>query len=122
MRYLPRRCPPLPGPRQSLVSSTLRPPGGRFTSAEDRSKLERFQRKMQRLQFLSSDIEPLTMMAEAADVRLLRAVTVNDAHVLRSLFPPTAQRHYNMRPRSHPFQLPAKDDRNFIPRILYKIR
>jgi len=38
-----------------------------FTSAEDRSKLERFQRKMQRLQFLSSDIEPLTMMAEAAD-------------------------------------------------------
>ena len=93
-----------------------------LTSAEDRSKLERFQRKMQRLQFLSSDIEPLTMMAEAADARLMRAVSVNDAHVLRRLFPPTAQRHYNMRPRSHPFELPAKDDRNFIPRILYKIR
>ena len=59
-------------------------------------------------------------MAEAADVRLLRAVVASDAHVLRQFFPPVAKRTYNLRPRKHPFLLPPKDDRYFVSRILFK--
>lgn len=46
--------------------------------------------------------------------RLLRAIIVSDTHVLR--------RHYFLRPRPYPFQLPAKDDRSFIPRALLKLK
>jgi len=91
-----------------------------FTSADDRQRIERLQRKMQRMHFLPSDAEPLVAVVDAADSRLLKTVIGADAHVLRRLFPPTAHRPYNLRPRSHPFILPTKDERNYIPRVLYK--
>ena len=60
-------------------------------------------------------------MVGAAEERLLQAVIRNDCHVLRGLFPPIVQRRYNnLRPRCYDFELPAKDVKNFIPRVLYK--
>jgi hypothetical protein len=91
-----------------------------LTSADDRLRLERLQRKMQRMHFLPSDMEPLTALVDAVETRLLRSVIVTQTHVLRMLFPPIVQLSYKLRPRSHPFMLPTKDDRNYIPRILYK--
>src|SRR5688572_423602 len=36
-----------------------------------------------------------------------------DYHVLRRLFPPPTQYHYDLRPRAHSFELPCKDDKKF---------
>src|SRR5688572_11043885 len=66
----------------------------------------------------SPDIDQLVCDADAS---LLKAVIKNDFHVLRSLFPPIITRHYNLRPRPHDFTLPDRDDRNFIPRVLYGV-
>src|SRR6218665_2788535 len=58
------------------------------------------------------------MVREAED-KLLPAVTSNQFHVLRHLFPPNIERKYSIRPRKHDFVLPPKDDKNFIPKVLY---
>jgi len=59
------------------------------------------------------------MSMSQADLRLFRAATQDPNHVLRKLLPEAMRVIYNLRPRVHGFQLPAKDDRNFIPRLLY---
>src|SRR6218665_4083048 len=59
-----------------------------LTSAEDRARLESFLKNLRRHQFLSSSVGSFESMADAADVRLLRAVVASDAHVLRQFFPP----------------------------------
>src|SRR5688572_19867033 len=41
-------------------------------------------------------------------------------HVLRRLCPAHRATQYNLRTRPHPFALPNKDDKNFIPRMMYK--
>src|SRR6218665_1657111 len=69
---------------------------------------------------LSSTVGSFESMAEAANVRLLRAVVASDAHVPHQFFPPVAKRTYNLRPRKHLFLLPTKDDRYFVSRILFK--
>src|SRR6218665_3091853 len=91
-----------------------------LTSAEDRARLESFLKKLRRHQFLSSSVGSFESMADAADVRLLRAVMASDAHVLRQFFPPVAKRTYNLRPRKHPFLLPPKDDCYFVTRVFFK--
>src|SRR6218665_3164612 len=91
-----------------------------LTSAEDRARLESFLKKLRRHQFLSSSVGSFESMADAADVRLLRAVVASYAYDLRQLFPSVAKRAYNLRPRKHPFLLPPKDDHYFVARILFK--
>jgi hypothetical protein len=90
-----------------------------YASGEDREKLERMLRRMRRLGFLPMNSLSFEEMATMADGGLLRAVIQNEFHVLRGLFPPVAERRYNLRPRRHPFELPLKDNKNFIPRVLY---
>src|SRR6218665_2069032 len=80
-----------------------------------------FLKELRRHQFLSSSVGSFEPMADAADVRLLRAVVASDAHVLHQFFPPVAKRTYNLRPRKHPFLLPPKDDRYFVSRVLFKL-
>src|SRR6218665_1183155 len=41
-------------------------------------------------------------------------------HVLRPLFPPILTRRPGLRERAHPFTLPLKDDKQCIPRVLYR--
>ena len=91
-----------------------------YASAEDRSRLERLVQRMQRMGLLPPRSPGVEEMVGAAEERLLQAVLRNDCHVLRGLFPPIVQRRYNLRPRRHNFELPAKDIKNFIPRVLYK--
>ena len=47
---------------------------------------------------------------------------IDPNHVLRKLLPEARRVSYmyHLRPRVHGFQLPTKDDRNVIPRLLYK--
>jgi hypothetical protein len=86
-----------------------------FTLGEDRVKLERMLNRMRRLGFLPVASPSMERLVAGADAGLLRA----DDHVLRGLFPPLAKTRYNLRPRRHPFVLPTKDTKNFIPRVLF---
>src|SRR6218665_310138 len=52
-----------------------------------------------------------------AEVSLLSAVGNCPNHVLRSIFPLIVERTYDLRPRPHDYQLPERDDRNFINRV-----
>src|SRR6218665_3852134 len=44
----------------------------------------------------------------------------NSYHVLRPLFPPILTRRPGLRKRVHPFILPLKDEKQCIPRVLYR--
>ena len=91
-----------------------------YTTAADRQRLERFLAKTTRSGYLPEEGPTMEMRVGAAEDRLLKAIEWSRDHVLRRLFPPPAQRHYALRPRAHGFKLPRKDDKNFIPRVLYK--
>jgi len=91
-----------------------------FASAEDRHRIERFLKTMQRVGYLLPTIKGIEEMIGEAENRLLQAVIWNEWHVLRDSFPAVLQRHYNFRPRPHDFKLPPKDDKNYIPIILYR--
>ena len=69
--------------------------------------------------YLPGDSSAVSEMVREAEDKLLSAVTSNQFHVLLRLFPPTIERRYSLRPRKHDFVLLPKDDKNFIPRVLY---
>ena len=91
-----------------------------YTTAIDRLKLQRFLQKVKRLGYLPSHYPDLDRLIDDADFRLLKCVIWNLNHVLRSLFPPIVKRPYALRSRPHNFELPRKDDFNFISRVLFK--
>src|SRR5688572_23044896 len=91
-----------------------------YTTADDRSRLQRFVQKAKRMGFLPPQQPDVDLLASNADDRLLQAIVWNANHVLRGLFPPVARRRYDLRPRPHDFELPPKDEQNFVPRVLYK--
>jgi len=91
-----------------------------FTTSTDRARIERLLARCRRSGYLREDSLTAAEMVDQADDRLLAAVSRNDFHVLRPLFPPIIDRHYKMRPRPHNFVLPTKDDKLFISRVLYK--
>ena len=91
-----------------------------YATADDRARVRRFLPRMLRSGYLPEDSRGATEMVCDAEDRLLRSVMRSKTHVLRSVFPPTNIRHHDLRPRPHDFQLPPKDDRNFIPRSLFR--
>ena len=60
------------------------------------------------------------VLACDADVRLFSAVISDPGPVLQKHIPKAKQINYYLRPRAHGFRLPAKDDRNFIPRLRFR--
>jgi len=56
-----------------------------------------------------------------ADLRLFKSISSNPYRLLRHYFRHREPTGYSLRPRAHSFDLPAKDDRNFIPRLLYGV-
>src|SRR6218665_548571 len=51
---------------------------------------------------------------------IVSSVIRNSYHVLRPLFSPILTRRPGLRKRAHPFTLPLKDDKQCIPRVLYR--
>src|SRR6218665_3909635 len=90
-----------------------------FTSAADRSKLERLLARLRRAGYLPADHPSFENLAMIADQRLYRSIVRNSYHVLRRFFLEKAPTGHNLRPRAHNFVLPIKDNNNFVPRILY---
>jgi len=69
---------------------------------------------------VAEDSVDIDSLMEDADKGLLMAVVRNSEHVLRPHFPPVISRRSNLRPRTHNFRLPDKDDNNFILRVLHR--
>src|SRR6218665_2971055 len=88
-------------------------------SAADRERVERFLRKLQRAGY--SHKVNFDDLIKPAEKKLLCKVKNYECHILLPLFPPLAQRSHSLRPRAHDFVLPRKDDKNYIPRVLYRL-
>jgi len=73
-----------------------------------------------RLGYLNKSSLSALPMAFQADAKLLQAILSNHYHVLFPLFPPQKFHKYQVRSRGHTLVLPPKDDKNFIPHILYQ--
>ena len=87
----------------------------------DRTRIERVLRRMKKTGYLPEEYGTSSEKVSAAEVSLLRAVGNCPNHVLRSIFPPVVERTYDRRPRPHDYQLPQRDDRNFINRVLFRL-
>src|SRR6218665_567486 len=75
----------------------------------------------ERMGYLSPSIYSFDKMVAARLYRTSSVIrghvyTVRIIHVLRSLFPPVADRRSVLRMRPHPFTLPLKDNKNSTPR------
>src|SRR6218665_1232711 len=69
--------------------------------------------------YLPTDNPCFEELANKADQRLFKAISTNKNHVLAKYLPDIKTTGYNLRPRAHGYVLPAKDDLNFISRVLY---
>jgi len=58
-------------------------------------------------------------LAEKADKRLFNAITGNHTHVLSKYLPNLKTTGHNIRPMGRQYELPEKDNLNFMSRILY---
>src|SRR6218665_1781363 len=78
---------------------------------------------MRKTGYLPEEFETTSEKVMAAEGSFLRAVGNCPNHVLRTIFPQIAERTYmymyDRRPRPHDYQLPERDDRNFINRVLF---
>jgi hypothetical protein len=95
-----------------------------FANEAECSRLESFLNKSKKSSFASADLPTFQTMCDASDNRLFESIRSNEDHVLARLMPPNKPSVYNLRPRSHNFQLPKKTitliDKNYINRMLYK--
>jgi len=95
-----------------------------FCSTADRTRLDVFLRRCQRLGYCSSDTPTVTEMIEKVDDKLFGHILANDNHVLQQHLPEGPNTQYNTRTRTHNKTLTTKtadlNDRDFIIRMLYK--
>jgi len=95
-----------------------------FCSAADRSRMDAFLRRCQRLGYCSSDTLTVAEMFERADDKLFSHVLANTNHVLQQHLPERPNSQYNTRTRTHNKTLITKttdlNDRDFLIRMLYK--
>ena len=59
-------------------------------------------------------------LAASADAQLFKAIVLNPYYVLYSHLPEKRSSNYSFRPRALEFNLPQKDDKNFLPHLLFK--
>ena len=91
-----------------------------YASAGERDRFEGFIRRTKRYGYLPPTAPTAEVMNDRADAGLFRAVRSNPSHALHALLPATQSHGHNLRPRPHNFQLPNKDDKNFVTRLLFK--
>ena len=89
-----------------------------FCSAADRTRLDAFLRRCQRLGYCSSDTPTVTEMIEKADEKLFDHVLSNNNHVLQQHLPERPSTQYNTRTQAHNKTLITKttdlNDRDFL--------
>src|SRR6218665_3918965 len=90
-----------------------------FLSESDLNRLESFVRRTKRGGFLPDDAPSFRDMAARADSNLFGSIISNPHHVLRCLCRESPAIQYNLRSRPHPFDLPERNNKNFLPRMMY---
>src|SRR6218665_4050162 len=73
-----------------------------------------FQERLRRGGYLPVGAPTFVEMATKADKKLFRSIITNPGHLLYRHLPRVKTAGYNLRPHAHAFELPEKDDRNFI--------
>ena len=71
--------------------------------------------------FLSAETSDVATLVSEAEDRISQVIIADSNHVLRKHFPDIKRSNYNLRPRAHEFTLPLKENRNFIPRLLFRV-
>src|SRR6218665_1951995 len=94
-----------------------------FATAQDCSRIDRFINRAFNLGYLLADCHTFNSLVNMAENSLLSSVICNSYHVLRPLIPPilSCTRRNGLRKRAHPFTLSLKDDKQCIPRVLYRV-
>src|SRR5688572_3538468 len=93
------------------------PPGGVWRTKGQ--ILPRLMNRLNRFGFTHTDFLSAKVLANLADTSLFKAVLFNENHSLICLFPNQHFTPYFLRARPHSFNLPDKDSRNFISRMLF---
>ena len=90
-----------------------------FTSKSTFDQVEGFLRRAQKFGYYDKNEPDAKMMCQKADTCLFNQIVNNPMHSLFDLLPPLCSTNYSLRERPHNFDLPRKDDRNFINRMLF---
>ena len=85
-----------------------------FASEADRNRLEAFLRRSVRLGYRDPSARSLSDLCELADQKLFTSISNNPSHLLHSLLTPKCSQPYNLRQRTHPFQVPTASSNNFF--------
>ena len=85
---------------------------------EELNRINAFLRRSKRSGFYPEDGKTFQELCKISDERLFRRILSNTSHVLYKFLPEKKLTKYELRKRKHDFNLPIKDDRNFINRIL----
>ena len=91
-----------------------------FPGQEEISRINAFLRRAARFGFYPVEGMTFQELCHTADDRLFKKITNNCNHVLYKVLPEKKQTHYELGKRVHDYKLPAKDDRSFIHRVLFK--
>src|SRR6218665_3358212 len=91
-----------------------------FTLAHDRARVEQLLRRMKRCGSLPPSAPSAEQLAASADAQLFKAIILNPYHVLNCRLLEKRSTNYRLRHRAHQFNLQQKDDKNFLPQLLFK--
>src|SRR6218665_931000 len=92
-----------------------------YATKEQRNRLEHLLKGLRRCGLLPADFPSFEALATEADLKLFKSISSNSFHVLWHYLRQREPTGYGLRPRTHSFALPAKNDRNFVTRLLYGV-
>jgi len=90
-----------------------------YSSERDLNRLDSFIRRAKRGGFLPDEAPSFRETAAQADLSLFKTLSNDPNHVLRSLCTLRSTIQYHLRPRTHPFNLPVSDNRNFLSCLMF---
>lgn len=95
-----------------------------FAKTVDRARLEAFLKRSVSFGYRSASSPTFASICDEAENKLFRNIITNPTHLLHPLLPPLREKHYDLRDRPHPHQLPSRTtalrDSNFMIRMLFK--
>ena len=95
-----------------------------FTLAEERTRLNSYLNKSKNAGFYPIGGPSIEVMVAQSEQTLFNSIIQDQYHVLHPFLPPKTDHPYNLRPRAHPFAVPAKTtslaDKNFFTRMLFR--
>ncbi|MDW3615096.1 MAG: hypothetical protein QN773_11560 [Nitrososphaeraceae archaeon] len=92
-----------------------------YTTEGEKNRVAAFIRRAIKYDYYNPSDPDIHSLQDAIDNKLFYNVTTNKQHCLNYLLPPPRNTKYGLRERGHIYELPQKDDKNFITRMLYEV-